>query len=302
MRRPLTPWFAVALLVALLALVSMGASCNDDNDDADVSEITPTTGGDEEPFDVDTLDSLDTSDLTRSEKRVLGGLLGDLLSPCGDPVSVGRCAGAESQCRKCVPAARYVLRLVTEGLDKSEIEEFYGMRYGRDAELEIDIEGAPVRGAPMAPITIVEFSDFECPYCGLTAPLIERIIAEHEGRVRMVFMQYPLDGHTHSMPAARASIAAGNQGKFWEMHDVLFENQRSLETEDIEGYAEELGLDMDRFQADMASEATQRRIDADKARGRDLDISGTPSIFVNGRRFPEGPRSLAAYIQEELDQ
>ncbi len=302
MRRPLTPWFAVALLVALLALVSMGASCNDDNDNTDVSEITPTTGDDEEPFDVDSLASLDTSDLTRSEKRVLGRILGDLLSPCGDPVSVGRCAASESQCRKCVPAARYVLRLVTEGLDKSEIEEFYGMRYGRDAELEIDIEGAPVRGAPMAPITIVEFSDFECPYCGLTAPLIERIIAEHEGRVRMVFMQYPLDGHTHSMPAARASIAAGNQGKFWEMHDMLFENQRSLETEDIEGYAEELGLDLDQFQTDMASEATQRRIDADKAKGRDLDISGTPSIFVNGRRFPEGPRSLAAYIQEELDQ
>jgi protein-disulfide isomerase len=192
--------------------------------------------------------------------------------------------------------------LVTEGLDKTEIEEFYRLRYGRDANVEIDTSGAPVRGAPMAPITIVEFSDFECPYCGMTHPILERLLAEHEGRVKLVFMHYPLDGHEHAQPAARAAVAAQNQGKFWEMHDMLFENQRALEAEDIERYAEEIGLDMERFRADIASEETQRRIEASKALGRELDISGTPSIFVDGHRFPEGPRSLPAYILEELDQ
>jgi protein-disulfide isomerase len=154
----------------------------------------------------------------------------------------------------------------------------------------------------MAPITIVEFSDFECPFCGMTHPILERVLAENEGRVKLIFMHYPLDGHEHAQPAARAAVAAQSQGKFWEMHDLLFENQRALEAEDIERYAEEIGLDMTRFRADLQSDATQRRVEAQKALGRELDISGTPSIFINGRRFPEGPRSLPAYIQEELDQ
>jgi protein-disulfide isomerase len=297
MRRPLTLWLSVALLAA----VSLGASCNDD-DGGDVSEITPngteSSGGEQ----IEELSQVDVSDLTRSEQRVWRDLVNDLLSPCGEPVSVARCVQEERECRRCVPAARYVVRLVTEGLDKAEIEDFYRMRFGRDGEVEVPVDGAPVRGAPMAPITIVEFSDFECPYCGLTAPILERVLSEHEGRVKLIFLHYPLDGHEHAQPAARAAIAAENQGKFWEMHDMLFENQRALETENLEAYAEELGLDMDRFRADFTSDATQRRIEANRALGRDLDLTGTPTIFVNGRRFPEGPRSLPAYIQEELDQ
>ncbi len=298
MRRPLTLWVPVALLAA----VSLGASCNDDDGQSQGSEIVPSgeesTGGEQ----IEELDAVDISDLTRSEKRVFRDLVNDLLSPCGEPVSVARCVQEHRECRQCVPAARYVVRLVTEGLEKAEIEENYRMRYGRDEVLEIDTEGAPVRGAPMAPITIVEFSDFECPYCGMTAPILHRLLDEYEGRVKLIFMQYPLDGHEHSQPAARASIAAQNQGKFWEMHDMLFDNQRALENEDLEHYAEQIGLDMERFRADMASEETQRRIEESRAIGRELEITGTPSIFVNGRRFPEGPRTLPAYIQEELDQ
>lgn len=154
----------------------------------------------------------------------------------------------------------------------------------------------------MAPITIVEFSDFECPFCGEAAPIIERLIREQEGKVKLVFLQYPLDGHTHAQPAARASIAAGKQGKFWEMHDILFAHQRNLTPEDLDRYAAELGLDMARFHADMESPETQAVIDANKAAGHEVDVTGTPTIFVNGRRFREHPRSLPAYVREELDQ
>jgi protein-disulfide isomerase len=202
-----------------------------------------------------------------------------------------------------VPAARYLARLVTEGYDKTEIEELYDLRYGRESAVELDTGSAPSRGAPMAPVTIVEFSDFECPYCGAAHPLLKRLLREHEGQVRIVFMHYPIvDAHPQAMQAARASIAAGNQGKFWEMHDLMFEHQDALTDEDLEGYAEGLRLDMTRFRADMRSDATQRTIEQQKALGRRAGVTGTPTFFVNGRRFSEPPRALPAYVREELDQ
>jgi protein-disulfide isomerase len=298
MGRPVT----LLLVVTLLALASLGASCNDDDQGGE--QVTEATGGGESnrAERIETLTQVDTSDLTRAERRMWTDLVNDQLSPCGEPVSVARCVSEERECPKCVPAARYLVRLVTEGYEKSEMEELYALRYGRDGVVELPTDGAPVRGAPMAPITIVEFSDFECPFCGEAAPVIERLLREQEGRVKLVFLHYPLDGHTNAQPAARAAIAAGRQGKFWEMHDLLFENQRSLEPADLERLATELGLDMARFRADMASAETQRIIDANKAAGRELDVSGTPTIFVNGRRFREHPRALPSYIREELDQ
>src|SRR5690606_35768437 len=110
-----------------------------------------------------------------------------------------------------------------------------------------------------------------------------------------VFKHYPLSSaHPHALPAARAAIAAGNQGKFWEMHDLLFEHQRQLEDEDIEGYARQLDLDMDRFRADLVAAATQRRIEQDKAEGQRVGVEGTPTFFVNGRAFHGAPSALPA--------
>lgn len=300
MRRPIT----LLLVVLLPALASLGASCNDDNDNAGGGPAVEATGGGESgrADRIESLTQVDTSELTRAERRIWTELVNDQLSPCGDPVSVARCVSEERECSKCVPAARYLVRLVTEGYEKGEMEELYALRYGRDAIVEVPTDGAPVRGAPMAPVTIVEFSDFECPYCGEAAPVIERVLREYDGRVKLIFLQYPLELHTHAQPAARAVIAAGKQGKFWEMHDLLFRNQRALEVEDLERYGSELGLNMERFQADMASAETQAVIDQNRALGHELDVTGTPTMFINGRRFREPPRALPAYIREELDQ
>ena len=286
-----------ATAVTLLALLSLGASCNDDSEPADIRP-EPSGGGER----VESLAQVDVGDLTSGEQRVWRDLINDQLSPCGDPVSVGRCAAEGRSCPKCVPAARYLARLVTEGYEQSEIEEMYQGRYGREAPT-LELGNAPSLGAPMAPVTIVEFSDFECPYCAAAAPLLKRVVREFDGQVRLVFMHYPLtEGHPHAMQAARASIAASKQGKFWELHDLLFENQSALNDEDLERYAEELGLDMERFRADLRSEETQRLIETQKAMGREAGVRGTPTIFVNGRRFNEPPTSLPAYVREELDQ
>ncbi len=288
------------VVLALLALQSLGASCNDDPGPTSSGGGGNDSSGAER---VESLPQVDLSDLTGSEQRVWRDLVNDLLSPCGEPVSVARCVVEERACRKCVPAARYLARLVTEGYEKTEIEELYELRYGRDGEVDIDVGDAPVRGAPMAPVTIVEFSDFECPYCGAAHPVLERLLHEYEGQVKLVFMHYPLtEAHPNAMQAARAAVAAGQQGKFWEMHDRLFENQAALSEEDLARYAREIGLDVERFEEDLRSEETQRRIERDKALGRRLDVTGTPAIFINGRRFREPPRTLPAYVREELDQ
>jgi protein-disulfide isomerase len=250
---------------------------------------------------VESLDQVDVSELTSAERRVWVELINDQLSPCGDPVSVGRCVAEERRCNKCVTAARFLGRLVAEGYERNEIEELYANRYSRDRLERIDTTGHPVRGAPMSPITIIEFSDFECPYCGAAHPVLRRTLREWEGRVKMVFMHYPLDGHTHAMPAARAAVAAMRQGKFWEMHDLLFDNQETLEEEDIDRFAVQLGLDIERFHADIRSPETQRMIDQDKALGHQVGVEGTPTLFVNGRPFREPVQALSAYIREELD-
>ncbi len=288
----------VWVLVAFLATFCLGASCG-----GKTEQVTPGHPPPAPRQRVESIPAVDLSDLTAPEKRVFADLTNDLLSPCGEPVSVARCAtDSASHCNQCVPAARYLARLVTDGFERAEIEEHFTARYGRETKYEIGVEGLAVRGAPMAPILIVEFSDFECPYCGAAAPMLERTLREFDGRVKLVFKHYPLDQHPRAMPAARAAVAAGKQGKFWEFHDLLFAHQDSLEDEDFERYAVQLGLDLERFKADLASPDTQARIDADKAEGRRVHVEGTPTMYINGRRFTESPTQLSNYLREELDR
>lgn len=277
-----------------LAFVSMGASCSGGEASSGEGSETPATPR------VDTIPDVDLSDLTGGERRIFTGLVNDLLSPCGEPVSVARCAVTEGSCRTCMPAARYVARLIGDGFERADVEEAYDARFGRDTMIELPLDGHPTRGAPMARVTIAIFSDFECPYCGRAHPVIQEVLREMEGDVRVVFFHYPLPAHPHAAPAARAAVAAERQDHFWEMHDILFDHQLQLTDEDLERYATEIGLDMEQFHADIASPEVQARIDADRDVGREVEITGTPTMFVNGRRYNEPPSALMAYVREEL--
>jgi predicted DsbA family dithiol-disulfide isomerase len=292
----------VLLPLTLCAATSLGASCSGGGGGQGTGNGNGNGDSEREGPRIESLPEVDTSELTRAEKRIWVELVNDLLSPCNEPVSVAACVSEHRSCRRCVPAARYLVRLIGEGYERQEIEDHYTLRYSRDTEVEIELEGAPSRGSPMAPVTIVEFSDFECPYCGQAHPILAHVMDELEGRVRLVFRHFPLSAHPNAMPAARAAIAAGNQGKFWEMHDMLFEHQGQLEEDDLARYAEELGLDMARFRTDLASAETQRVIERDRELGERLGVEGTPSFFVNGRHYMEPPRSLGVYVREELDE
>src|SRR6267154_1580917 len=142
----------------------------------------------------------------------------------------------------------------------------------------------PSRGPENAPVTIVEFSDFQCPYCGREYPVVERVMKEYDGKVRLVFRHFPLDFHQFAQKAAEAGACAADQGgeKFWKLHDRMFTNQQKLAVEDLKGYAKELGLDAAKFDKCLDGGEKRALVQADGKAGQEAGVSGTPAFFVNG--------------------
>ena len=153
-----------------------------------------------------------------------------------------------------------------------------------DLYSEVDPDRDHYRGPRDAPVTIVEYGDFECPYCGRAEPILRELLREF-GDVRYVWRHLPLtDVHSHAQLAAEAAEAAADQGAFWEMHDLLFDHQDALNADDLIGYAEQLELDVERFASDLRKGVSNARV-ADDVDSADLSgVNGTPTFFINGRR------------------
>jgi protein-disulfide isomerase len=170
-----------------------------------------------------------------------------------------------------------------------------------DAVYELRLEGLPFLGPKDAPVTLAVFSDYQCKYCARLEPVLERILRRYAGKVKLVIKNYPLKSHPYARKAATAALAADRQGKFWAFHRRLFSYQKELNDQKIQQIARELGLNLERFNRDMKDPAIQRIIDRDLRDGRAADISGTPSIFVNGKPMRSGGiQVLHEMIQEEL--
>src|ERR1700681_568038 len=143
-----------------------------------------------------------------------------------------------------------------------------------------------VQGPENAPFTLVEYGDYECPDCGRLYIILRDLQRDIASRLRIVFRQYPLSGvHRHAQQAAEAAEAAGAQGKFWEMHTLLFERQQALRTKDLIRYAEELALDVERFRKELKDKTYNERVRADFRAGVQNGVYGTPSLFLNGVRY-----------------
>jgi protein-disulfide isomerase len=145
------------------------------------------------------------------------------------------------------------------------------------------IEDAPMKGAKDAKVTIVTWSDFQCPFCGRVEPTLAKVMETYPKDVRIAFKQLPLPFHDKAHLAAEAALAAKEQGKFWEMHDKMFENQRALDRADLEKYAAELGLNMVKFKAALDTGKWKEKVDAEKAEGAKIGANGTPAFFINGK-------------------
>ncbi|MFA6284687.1 MAG: thioredoxin domain-containing protein [Desulfurivibrionaceae bacterium] len=170
-----------------------------------------------------------------------------------------------------------------------------------DFSVPINIQGAPFLGPENAPVVIVAFSDFECPFCGTVGNLFEEALAKYPKDVKVVFKQFPLAMHKQAQSAALASLAAHRQGKFWQYHDLLFENQKSLSEAKYKELAKKIGLNLERFNTDYKAPASQQALDRDMADAQIAGVRGTPTIFVNGRRLKERTiKDLQLMISQEL--
>ena len=139
-------------------------------------------------------------------------------------------------------------------------------------------------GPEHAPVTVVEYGDFECPSCKQAAPAVKLLLEQFVNRVRFVFRHYPLEQiHPHALRAAETAEVAGGQNKFWEMHDLLFEHQLHLKAQNLRSYAEQLGLDMPRYEAEMNDEIHLQRVREHLQNGEESGVRSTPTFFVNGK-------------------
>jgi protein-disulfide isomerase len=167
-----------------------------------------------------------------------------------------------------------------------------------------------IRGNPDAPVTLEEFADFQCPPCGSFSVFVHDLMKEYDSRVRLVFRNFPLKNHEHAREAAFAAEAAGLQGRFWEMHDVLYREQANWTKapnvrELFESYAGMIGLNLDQFKKDMDGEKVRERVDSDRKRGESLGINVTPSLYINDRPLDpkdKSPEGIRAEINAALEK
>ncbi len=195
--------------------------------------------------------------------------------------------------------------LLTELTEKLMSEREVAVRL-QPFRAQLVTDGYPTHGPDRAAITLVEFSDFECPYCRGFWETLERVKLEYEGRVRLVYRQFPLRQiHPNAQKSAEASLCAAEQGQFWELHDLMFEEQSSLTVDDLKDKATRLGLDAPGFAACLDSGKNYDRVESDLQAGARLGITGTPALFVNGRPVDGGAvpfEAIAEIIDDELER
>jgi protein-disulfide isomerase len=157
--------------------------------------------------------------------------------------------------------------------------------FGADLVLPVSEERDHVQGPAAAPVTLLEYGDYECPYCGAAYPIVKQVQARLGDQLRFVFRNFPITtSHPHAEQAAEAAEAAAAQDRFWEMHDHLYEHQRRLGDDDLRGYADELGLDVARFSDELAEHVHAARVREDFMSGVRSGVNGTPTFYVNGVR------------------
>lgn len=233
------------------------------------------------------LPKVDTSGLRAREKREWSSAVSEFLAPCPDqPVSLAVCVKESRDCKACAPAARFLVKQVQKGKTRSQVEAAFKKRFSPSEVKQITIDGSPEKGAPNAAVVIVEWADFECPFCARTAPLLDSLVERYSSDVKLVFKNYPLAIHKNAEKAARASMAAARQEKFWAMHRALFERHpKPLDATGLQEAARAAGLDMRRFREELDSEPVADAVARDRKQGDALGLEGTPLIYINGRHF-----------------
>ncbi len=238
------------------------------------------------------LAGIDFSGLSAAQKTTALKILRENGCGCGCDMKIAECRVKDPACSVSRNLAHSVIKDLKAGKSPAEVsanvaelaKKGPGPRQILDDPIPLDIAGAPAKGAANPKITIVEFSDFQCPYCAVAAGKMNSLLQQNPD-IRLVFKQYPLDIHSQARLAAQASLAAAEQGKFWELHDRMFANFRRLNRDNIFLWAKEVGLDMTRFARDIEKPEYKKVIQKDVDEGSDAGVNGTPTFFINGKRY-----------------
>ncbi|HXH28900.1 MAG TPA: thioredoxin domain-containing protein [Candidatus Polarisedimenticolia bacterium] len=254
---------------------------------------------------------VDFAGLSEAQKKIALKVMNEHPCNCGCEMTIARCRLRDQSCRRSLIFARTIIDALREGKSEAEVvrvlkaksDTFVEAKLPDDAGVvyNIDTELNPVRGPKNAPVTIVEFSDFQCPFCAGTQAALDQVLKAFPREVRLVYKQYPLNIHQYARQAALASLAAHAQGKFWLLHDKMFQNFAAINEENIRKWAKEIGLDMTAFDKAMQTSQYEPIIQKDMADGAAAKVLGTPTLFVNGKRLHD--RSFEGFkkmIQEAL--
>ena len=226
---------------------------------------------------------VDLSRLSEPQKTSFFQLINTEPSACAKPHSLAVSLRDDASCRDSLSVSQFIADALAQGSSASDIKANMEPLVDSLRPREINIKGRPLYGNERAPVTVVVFADFECPHCRQEAPVLRQAIDQFRGKAKLVYKHFPLSGHVRAKAASIATVAAMEQGKFWEMHDIVFENQTALEDADIRKYAQKIGLDMGKFDASYKAKKGQDLVEEDRVEGEKLDIQGTPAVFVNGR-------------------
>ncbi|MBS1120658.1 MAG: oxidoreductase [Deltaproteobacteria bacterium] len=251
--------------------------------------------------DLTPLQGIDIGKLDADKQKLFYKLVGSLNSPCGKGENLRKSYVSTTSCKRAPFAVRYVAALIDDEATEDMAREEYTKKYETPAKpLKIDYSKAPRVGNDDAPIRLVEFFDYACPHCKEFKPMLEQVVSDHPGKVVEYFMMYPLGHWPDSKGAAQAALAAHAQGKFKQMHDMLFDKAPAHSKTDVTGYAKELGLDLGKFE--QAYVQAQPQVEMDKAQGDNAGVESTPTLFFNDRKYegPMNPRYIGMWIDEEI--
>lgn len=274
---------------ALLLLISFGLACTPD--------VTPPNSNVEQREDGgrfyrEGLRGVDLSRLPDDRRELVLEVLNGGECDCGCGMNLAECLVTDDNCDRGPSLGRMVVDAAERGKDESTLRETLLGALSRAAEqpekepsAEISLEGSPVRGDASAPVTIVVFSDFQCPFSRRAQPILRQALDEFSGSVKLVHKHLPLPLHENARTAALAAEAAHQQGRFWEMHDMLFRQAGALDRESLTTHARSLGLDAARFLDAMDGSQAAERVDRDAADAERIEATKTPTILVNGTRL-----------------
>lgn len=260
----------------------------------------------------ETLPAVDFTGLSPAQKTLALKVMRSYPCSCGCAMKVAECRVKDPNCYYSKGLSKVIVASAREGKNERQIlSDVEASRYAHPPErklledpIAVPTAGAPEIGPNNAPITLVEFSDFQCPYCGLATPALHAVLKAYPTQVKLYFKQFPLDIHSQAALAAAASVAAQRQGKFWEMHDALFASRRDLSLPTILALASAIGLDMKKFEADLNSPEVHKAVDRDLEEGSDIGVMSTPTLFIDGKHY-NGMISLEALkpiLDAELKQ